>query len=163
MECPISQRMLRRIFHVHGSIPIQELEILLFLVTQVSVISIFVTQFSIWYHNGFSFFFFKWKGRHWKRKHNLSLFSVDSLASSKGKSAKKRLVLITFSIYDGKLSFTIASNLPNLTHSHPKKRKKKKKKQKSMNHSFSIIFVRTSVQYITAVIIVCSRYLYRVS
>ena len=57
MECPISQRMLRRIFHVHGSIPIQELDILLFLVTQVSVISIFVTQFSIWYHNGFSFFF----------------------------------------------------------------------------------------------------------
>ena len=40
--------MPHHIFHVHGSIPIQELDILL-LVTQVSVISIFVPQFSIWY------------------------------------------------------------------------------------------------------------------
>ena len=46
--------MLHHIFRVHGSIPIQELDILL-LVTQISVISIFVTQFSIWYHTVFSF------------------------------------------------------------------------------------------------------------
>ena len=48
--------MLHHIFHVHDSIPIQELDNLL-LVTQVSVISIFVTQFSIWYHTVFFFFF----------------------------------------------------------------------------------------------------------
>ena len=74
---------------------------------------------------------------------------------------KSTWFLITFSIYDGKLSSTIASNLPILPHSHQKKRKKKK--QESMNHSFSILFVRTSVQDIIAVTIVCSRYLYRVS
>ena len=92
------------------------------------------------------FFLFKWKGRHWKRKHNPSLFSVDSLAPTNGKSAKKHLVLITFSIYDGKLSSTIASSL--LTCPTPTKKEKKKKCKRAWTTLF--LFFLLGLQYKTS-------------